>query len=63
MVLIVDDDRSGNESPGRIDSMGRFSVDVAFSAGTEALAKLSSCDFDIFVIAYDMPSMNGLKLP
>lgn len=36
-------------------------MDVAFS-GTEALAKASSCDFDIFVIDYDMPGMNGLKL-
>jgi CheY-like chemotaxis protein len=60
-VLVVDDDRLGTEVRSELIRMSGCSVDVAFS-GTEALAKASSCNFDIFVIDYDMPGMNGLKL-
>jgi two-component system alkaline phosphatase synthesis response regulator PhoP len=60
-VLVVDDDRLGTEVRAELIRMSGFSVDVAFS-GTEALAKASICDFDIFLIDYDMPGMNGLEL-
>lgn len=59
--MIVDDDRLGTEVRAELIRINGFSMDVAFS-GTEALAKASRCDFDIFVIDYDMPGMNGLKL-
>jgi len=45
----------------RINSGERIFRGGCFS-GTEALANASSCDFDIFVIDYDIPGMNGLEL-
>jgi CheY-like chemotaxis protein len=59
--LVVDDDRLGTEVRAELIRMSGFSVDVAFS-GIEALAKAFICDFDIFLIDYDMPGMNGLEL-
>lgn len=60
-VLIVDDDRLGTEVRAELIRLRGLSVDIAFS-GNEALAKASNQKFDIFVVDYDMPGMNGLEL-
>ena len=60
-ILIVDDDRLGTEVRAEIIRMSGFDVDVAFSS-REALAKTAHQEFDIFVVDYDMPDMNGLEL-
>jgi len=59
-ILVVDDDRSHRQIVGRILGTRGYQVDTA-EDGTDALKLLSSGNFDLAIIDYMMPGMNGVE--
>jgi len=60
-VLIVDDSRSLRENIKQALISENYSVDVV-SEGNECLKKLEKNKYDLAMIDYHMPNMNGLQL-
>ena len=60
-ILIVDDDLDIFRSLKRILNAEGFRVIIA-NDGAEALRRLDQVSFDVAVVDYDMPGINGLKV-
>jgi two-component system aerobic respiration control sensor histidine kinase ArcB len=60
-ILMVDDDHLGTEVRAATMRLSGLCVDVA-NSGDEAVRKAASRHYDIFLVDYDMPKMNGLEL-
>jgi CheY-like chemotaxis protein len=59
-ILVVDDDRSHRQIVGRILGSRGYQVEAA-ADGADALKLLSSVAFDLAIIDYMMPGMNGVE--
>jgi CheY-like chemotaxis protein len=59
-ILVVDDDRSHRQIVGRILGTRGYQVEAA-EDGADALKLLSSGNFDLAIIDYLMPGMNGVE--
>jgi CheY-like chemotaxis protein len=59
-ILVVDDDRSHRQIVGRILGARGYQVATA-EGGAEALKLLSSGNFDLAIIDYLMPDMDGVQ--
>lgn len=60
-VLMVDDNREHVNLCAEYLPKEEFDLDPAYDAG-EALAKLQSRSYDIIVLDYALPDMNGIEL-
>jgi two-component system response regulator PhoP len=60
-VLVVDDDRSSTSLVSRVLAAHGYTVDVA-NDGESALALLRQHPYDLAVVDYQMPRMNGVEL-
>ncbi len=60
-VLVVDDDRSSSEIVLRVLRAQGYDVDVA-NDGPSALELLKENAYDLAVVDYQMPGMNGVQL-
>lgn len=60
-VLVVDDDRSSSEIVLRVLRAQGYDVDVA-NDGPSALELLKANAYDLAVVDYQMPGMNGVQL-
>lgn len=58
-VLVVDDDRSSREVVARLLSSGGYKVDMA-EDGPAALELMFRTSYDLAVLDYQMPGMNGV---
>ena len=61
-ILVVDDDKQIRTIWSRaLDEIGGFSVEVAGTA-TEALIKIRRGEFDLALVDFKLPDMDGLQL-
>jgi len=60
-VLVVDDDRSNCDVVARLLADRGYEVDTA-SDGESALAMLEQSHYDLAVLDYQMPGMDGVEL-
>jgi len=61
-ILLVDDDKDMCESLADVITSGSdYQVDFATS-GAETLDKIKENPFDLFILDYKMPKMNGIEL-
>ena len=60
-ILIVDDDLAVCRSLKRMLNAEGFRV-ITAQNGEEALRRLEQIPFDVAVVDYDMPGMDGLKV-
>ena len=60
-VLIIDDDRSVLRTFTRVLTKGGFEVDTA-ETGKEALEKAKTRSFDVALIDFRLPDMDGIDL-
>src|SRR5690242_18387625 len=60
-ILIVDDDRMGTEIRAAVLRFHGFSVETV-NSGQEALSKTLQSNFDVIILDFDMPGMNGLQV-
>lgn len=61
LVLIVDDEPGGLKVLSANLTLEGYDVELALS-GLEALAKIDKKDYDLILLDYQMPKMNGLEL-
>lgn len=59
-ILVVDDDRSHRQIVGRILGSRGYAVETA-ADGADALKLLTSGKYDLAIIDYMMPGMNGVE--
>ncbi len=60
-ILIIDDDKAILHTLSRIFERNNYNVEVA-AKGAEAIEKLSSSHFDVALIDYCLPDMEGTDL-
>jgi len=60
-ILIVDDDQMGTEIRAAVLRFHGFSVETV-NSGQEALSKTVQSNFDVIILDFDMPGMNGLQV-
>ncbi|MGE5556559.1 MAG: response regulator [Methanocella sp.] len=60
-ILIIDDDKAILHTLSRIFERNNYKVEVA-AKGAEAIEKLSSSHFDVALIDYCLPDMEGTDL-
>nr|AXL05476.1 response regulator [uncultured bacterium] len=60
-LLVVDDDRACRDTVRRLLEGKGYEIDTA-SCGTEALEMVASRPYDLAVLDYQMPGMNGVEL-
>src|SRR5580704_5678960 len=60
-VLVVDDDRSTTTIVSKVLAAHGYDVDVA-NNGQSALALIRRNGYDLAVVDYQMPGMNGVEL-
>lgn len=60
-ILVVDDDESVVSTLRRVLALDGHTVEFV-SGGSEALAALAQCRFDLIITDYEMPNMKGDRL-
>jgi len=59
-VLVVDDDRDHAESVADLLELDGFDIELAFN-GEQAIASFSRSDFDVTLLDFRMPGMDGIQ--